>query len=83
MSPGDAIGMLDPIGISVMRRTTQGSRRRTIAVTSSLAATTWVALVRSQSARAPERSLLRSSSVWKVTTVGMESVARSARTRSR
>jgi hypothetical protein len=74
--------MLDPIGISVIRRTTQGSRRRTIAATSSLAATTCVALVSSQSARARERRLW-SSSVWKVTTVGMDSAARSARARSR
>ena len=81
-SPGGASAMLEPIGISVIRRATHGTRRRTIRVTSSLAATTRRALVRSQSAAARERRV-PSSSVWTVTTVGMDSVAYRARRRSR
>ena len=74
--------MLEPMGISVIRRASHGSRRRTIPLTSSLAATTWRALVSSQSAAAPEASVA-STRVWNVTTAGVAKVARSARRRPR
>ena len=81
-SPPAATAMLEPMGISVSRRASQRSRRRTMAVTSSLAATTWRALVSSQRAAAREPRVA-SRSVWTVTTAGVENVARSARRRWR